>query len=52
MSVRSGKLKCGVCGSDVQISTYLYGGMQRWVCTDQTCTNSEIALDMENTNDL
>lgn len=50
--IRSGKLKCGVCTSDVKISTGIYGGMQRWVCTDPTCTNSEIALDLENTNDM
>lgn len=52
MSVKSGKLKCAICGSDVAISSRAYGGLPRWVCIVQTCTNSEIALDLEDSNDL
>lgn len=52
MTTRSGKLKCAACGSDVTISSRTYGGLQRWVCSVQTCINSEIALDPEDSNDL
>lgn len=51
-SIRTGKLRCAVCGSEVQISTFRYGGMKRWVCTEETCINSETALDLETTNEM
>jgi transposase-like protein len=48
--MKSGKLKCGICGSDVTISSKTYGGMQRFVCTTLTCVNSEFDWDLEDTN--
>ena len=47
MTTKTGNLKCSMCGSDVVVSSRLYGGMLRWICTMQTCANSEIAWDME-----
>ena len=52
MTTKSGRLKCAACGSDIEISSRTYGGLQRWVCVVPTCINSEIALDLEDTNDL
>lgn len=52
MTVRSGKLKCAACGSEVLVSSRAYGGLRRWVCIVQTCINSEIALDLEESSGL
>lgn len=52
MTTRSGRLKCAACGSYVEISSRTYGGLQRWVCSTPICINSELALDLEETNDL
>ena len=49
--IRTGKIHCSACGSDVGISSRTYGGLPRLVCTMQTCVNSEIAWDMEDIND-
>lgn len=51
MTTRTGKIHCSACGSDVEISSRTYGGLPRLVCTMQTCVNSEIAWDMEDSND-
>lgn len=52
MSKRSGKLKCAACGSDVLVSSRAYNGMPRWVCAVPICINSEIAWDLDESNDL
>lgn len=52
MTTKTGKLRCAKCGSDVVISSRPYGGLHRWVCSTPICINSEIAFDLEDTNDL
>jgi|APGre2960657404_1045060.scaffolds.fasta_scaffold40273_3 hypothetical protein len=52
MSIRSGKLKCAACGSDVMVSSRAYSGMPRFVCVVPICINSEIAWDLDESNDL
>ena len=52
MTTRSGKLKCAACGSDVMVSSRAYSGMPRWVCVVPICINSEIAWDLDESNDL
>jgi hypothetical protein len=34
------------------ISSRAYGGLPRWVCVVSICINSEIALDLDESNDL
>ena len=52
MTTKTGKLKCANCGSDVQISSKPYGQLHRFVCSELTCVNSELAFDLEDNNDL
>jgi len=52
MTVKTGRLKCAACGSDVMVSSRVYSGMPRWVCVVPICINSEIAWDLDESNDL